>query len=44
MCKGDESLCLGLCIPTGKDTSNCGGCGITCLMGQKCSGGQCTTD
>lgn len=41
-CPTYQSLCGGRCIPTSVDPSNCGGCGITCAMGQVCVSNGCT--
>lgn len=40
-CLPNEALCNCTCIDITHDPNNCGGCGITCVAGQTCSGGSC---
>jgi len=41
VCPPGETDCDGACVDTGSDTNNCGGCGVACPAGAKCSGGSC---
>lgn len=38
------TLCAGQCVDTASDTTNCGGCGITCASGEDCTLGSCGTE
>ena len=42
-CDGDDNILNGCEIDTNSDDNNCGGCGITCEKGEKCSEGTCTS-
>jgi stigma-specific protein Stig1 len=42
-CPTGQSVCAGSCVNTFTDIGNCGGCGITCTVGQMCTAGQCMT-
>jgi len=35
------ACCSASCVDTMTDSTNCGGCGVTCTMGQLCCGGSC---
>ena len=42
VCADAESCCPGMgCLNTSSDPFNCGGCGVTCGVGEVCSGGRC---
>jgi hypothetical protein len=40
----EQELCGTACIDPKTDSSNCGGCGKPCAVGQRCSGGGCVCD
>lgn len=40
-CPAETSECGAVCTRLAIDPNNCGGCGITCVAGRICQGGQC---
>lgn len=41
VCGTGEGFCAGRCVNTATDAANCGGCGVACVTGQRCSSGRC---
>lgn len=48
LCSEGEECCgagiAAMCIPTGDDDNNCGGCGIVCMDNTECTEGECTCE
>lgn len=42
-CPPYQEMCGTECIPISIDPANCGGCGVTCGVGEVCSAGGCAT-
>jgi hypothetical protein len=40
-CGPGLKLCNDLCIPVTSDSLNCGGCGVTCAVGDRCNNSVC---
>jgi formylglycine-generating enzyme required for sulfatase activity len=40
-CPGSQLACFGKCVDTSTDSTNCGGCGVTCAPDTMCKGGSC---
>jgi len=43
-CAASQSFCMGACINTSTDNTNCGGCDLVCTAGTTCIAGRCRSE